>query len=86
MLYNEHTKAAKDLQRRIARLREDKRDPNLPQKSSRKKVPSVAANPTLPQLPTSSELNVPSKMSDSQQTVDDSFMVLGHSRVSILLI
>ncbi|KAG1756287.1 uncharacterized protein EDB91DRAFT_4955 [Suillus paluster] len=55
MLYNEHIKAGKELQRRIAKLREENQDPTLPQKTS----------------PSSSRLL------DSHNNVDESFMVLG---------
>ncbi|KAG8217457.1 hypothetical protein J3R82DRAFT_5602 [Butyriboletus roseoflavus] len=34
MLYNEHIKAGRDLERRIAKLREENKDPTLPQKMS----------------------------------------------------
>ncbi|KAI0665013.1 hypothetical protein C8Q70DRAFT_941328 [Cubamyces menziesii] len=83
MLHNEHMKLGKDLQRRIAKLREENKDPALPQKPTR--TSSAASTPTsavtsppqpipspTPQPPTNANA-----MSDSQQTVDESFMLLG---------
>lgn len=84
MLYNEHCKAGKELQRRIVKLREENKDPSLPQKPTRINAPAVAASSTVSKpSASSSSLQLPSKMSDSQ-TVDESFMLLGQSRVSLL--
>ncbi|OCH95624.1 hypothetical protein OBBRIDRAFT_745393 [Obba rivulosa] len=76
MLHNEHSKAGKDLQRKIAKLREENKDPNLPQKSTRSSTAtslpqSMPAHPAPPSPPQRS------RMIDSQQTVDESFMILG---------
>ncbi|KAH9901179.1 hypothetical protein C8Q73DRAFT_676990 [Cubamyces lactineus] len=83
MLHNEHMKLGKDLQRRIAKLREENKDPALPQKPTRT---SSAANPSssavasppqpIPSPPPQPPTNT-NTMSDSQQTVDESFMLLG---------
>ncbi|EMD38608.1 hypothetical protein CERSUDRAFT_113788 [Gelatoporia subvermispora B] len=76
MLHNEHSKAGKDLQRKIAKLREENKDPNLPQKPTRS---SSATNPAqvLPAQPAPPSPPQRNRMIDSQQTVDESFMILG---------
>ncbi|KAI9064217.1 hypothetical protein FKP32DRAFT_1757529 [Trametes sanguinea] len=84
MLHNEHMKLGRDLQRRIAKLREENKDPSLPQKpirsasaaskaglSTNAPVPAPEPAPSPPPQPHSSRL------SESQQTVDESFMLLG---------
>ncbi|KAJ7632409.1 hypothetical protein FB45DRAFT_912364 [Roridomyces roridus] len=74
MLYNEHLKTGKDLQRRIAQLKEAGKDPTLPQKLENPE-PSVARpSNTLPSAPPSPQRPV---MTD---TVDESFMLLGGQR------
>ncbi|TBU32265.1 hypothetical protein BD311DRAFT_862659 [Dichomitus squalens] len=80
MLHNEHMKMGKDLQRRIAKLREENKDPSLPQKPPRVPAagPSTSVSPPSPQPPSSPPPPQPqNKLSDSQQTVDESFMLLG---------
>lgn len=79
-------KLGKDLQRRIAKLREENKDPALPQKPTRtasfnanagpSSSPSAAVPPPqpVPSPPPNSQGN---RLSDSQQTVDESFMLLG---------
>ena len=86
MLYNDHSKAGKELQRQIAKLREENKDPNLPQKPpSGGSSSSGSARPaTLPTAP-SPPPHARNRLSDSQQTVDESFMLLGH-RVSMSLL
>ena len=80
-------KLGKDLQRRIAKLREENKDPALPQKPTRTSSAasastSAAASPPQPiPSPTPQPTNNVNTMSDSQQTVDESFMLLGQ-RVS----
>jgi hypothetical protein len=77
MLYNEHRKAGKELQRKIAKLKEENKDPSLPQKPSKLSMPT---NPTasVNQPMSSPSLNAfGNGLSDSQQTVDESFMLLG---------
>jgi hypothetical protein len=74
MLYNEHSKAAKELQRRIAALREEGIDPTLPQKPAppRPSPPTALSAQGSPPSP----LPLPrGRMPDSQ--VDESFMLLG---------
>lgn len=84
MLYNDQCNKGKELQRQIAKLREENKDPNLPHKPpTRTKAPAVAATPSPPQPSTSSGIQRPSRMSESEQMVDESFMLLGQSRVSL---
>lgn len=83
MLYNEHRKAGKELQRKITKLREENKDPSLPQKPSKPSVStptnaSKALPQTAPSLPQQTPRN---QLMDSQQAVDESFMLLGQ-RVS----
>ncbi|OSD02865.1 hypothetical protein PYCCODRAFT_1435151 [Trametes coccinea BRFM310] len=84
MLHNEHMKLGKDLQRRIAKLREENKDPSLPQKPIRRasaaSKASLSANAPVPAPePAPSPPPQPhnSRLSESQQTVDESFMLLG---------
>lgn len=83
MLYSEHNKAGKELQRKIAKLKDENKDPSLPQKpprvASNQSGPASMAPPIHPPSPPPG--NVPSNLSDSQQTVDESFMLLAQ-RVS----
>jgi hypothetical protein len=85
MLYNEHVKAGRELERRITKLREENKDPTLPQKVSLAQMraehsspaPSGGSHPPhpapSPPLPSSASL----RLMDSQNNVDESFMVLG---------
>ncbi|KAI0303418.1 hypothetical protein B0F90DRAFT_1368705 [Multifurca ochricompacta] len=74
MLYNEHSRAAKELQRKIAALREEGIDPTLPQKLTPPRL-SPASAPTA-HGSSSSPITYPKgRMPDSQ--VDESFMLLG---------
>ncbi|KAI0747916.1 hypothetical protein C8Q80DRAFT_1169069 [Daedaleopsis nitida] len=79
MLHNEHMKMGKDLQRRIAKLREEDKDPALPQKPPRTSSagPSTSAVIPSPQPAPSPAEQPQNRMSDSQHTVDESFMLLG---------
>ncbi|KAI0078186.1 hypothetical protein K474DRAFT_1660848 [Panus rudis PR-1116 ss-1] len=78
MLYNEHNKAEKELQRKIAKLREENKDPSIPQKSSRPAPSSSSVSPSVvpPRTPATPPPNAPSSLSDSQQMVDESFLLL----------
>ncbi|PPQ64667.1 hypothetical protein CVT26_002757 [Gymnopilus dilepis] len=83
MLYNEHCKAAKELQRKIDQLKAEGKDPSLPQKPE---VPNPApqrqnSNPYSgpPRVNTSSPQPLRT-MTDSQNTGDESFMLLGGQR------
>ena len=78
MLHNEHMRLGKDLQRRIAKLREENKDPSLPQKPPRSSAGQNTNVPAPPPQPVPSPPPQPQgKLSDSQQTVDESFMLLG---------
>ena len=86
MLYNEHCKAAKELQRKIDQLKAEGKDPSLPQKPE---VPNPAphrqnSNPYSgpPRVNTSSPQPLRT-MTDSQNTGDESFMLLGGQRVRL---
>lgn len=69
MLYNEHAKSAKDVQRKISKLRDENKDPSLPQNVPQKHPPTPPPVPG----PSSS----PPRLVDSQNTGDESFMLLG---------
>ncbi|KAH9854038.1 hypothetical protein C2E23DRAFT_819290 [Lenzites betulinus] len=86
MLHNEHMKLGKDLQRRIAKLREENKDPALPQKPTRPSSKSVntsspsgsgAVLPPPQPVPSPPPQSRSAGLSESQQTVDESFMLLG---------
>ena len=86
MLYNEHSKAGKELQRKIAKLREENKDPSLPQRLPSRNLASTSVNVTVPAINNSVATpqgapspppHTGSKLSDSQQMVDESFMLLG---------
>lgn len=86
MLHNEHMKLGKDLQRRIAKLREENKDPALPQKPIRPSSKSVntsspsgsgAVLPPPQPVPSPPPQSRSAGLSESQQTVDESFMLLG---------
>ena len=93
MLYNEHVKAGRELERRIAKLREENKDPTLPQKVSLAQMraehsssaSSGGTHPShsapSPPLPSSASL----RLMDSQNNVDESFMVLGQRVRNITL-
>ncbi|ESK93001.1 hypothetical protein Moror_8904 [Moniliophthora roreri MCA 2997] len=78
MLYNEHRKAGSELEKKIARLREEGKDPNVPQiQKPGPDAPKLLTTPlsafparTVPSPP-------PRHLTDSQGTVDESFMLLG---------
>jgi hypothetical protein len=83
MLSNEHSKAGTELQRKIEKLREENKDPTLPQITSPSQRSTGTTNTyaalgaTLRPIPSPP----PRRMTDSQGTVDESFLVLGQ-RVS----
>ena len=78
MLYNEHAKSAKDVQRKIAKLREENKDPSLPQNVPHKQTPASPPNPGPSSSPPPQTGN---RLIDSQNAGDESFMLLGQ-RVS----
>ncbi|KAI0340603.1 hypothetical protein BDW22DRAFT_1360007 [Trametopsis cervina] len=79
MLCAEHNKAGKELQRRIEKLKEENKDPSLPQKPF-KLTQNNGGNSSrngpqpVPSTPPSTSIN---RLSESQQAVDESFMLLG---------
>lgn len=75
LLHNEQRKSEKDLQRKIEKLKQDGKDPTLPQKPEPRPPPSSYAGPRSAPSPPPSR-----PMSDSQNTVDESFMVLAGQR------
>lgn len=84
MLYNEHCKAAKELQRKAYQLKVEGKDPSLPQKAELPKAapPRHASNPYAgPSRVNTSSPQPIRPMSDSQNTGDESFMLLGGQRV-----
>lgn len=85
MLHNDHSKAGKELQRRIAKLREENKDPSLPQKvASTAPSPAKVASPLAPPPAPSPPPHARNRMSESQQPIEESFMLLGQ-RVSLTL-
>ncbi|KAJ7489923.1 hypothetical protein B0H11DRAFT_2010985 [Mycena galericulata] len=82
MLYNEHHKAGKELQRRIEQLKAEGKDPSLPQKPDPPQSSAVRPNShPYPAFPRSAPSPPPHRpMTDSQGTVDESFMLLGGQR------
>lgn len=78
MLYNEHAKSAKDIQHKIAKLREENKDPSLPQNVPHRHTP---APPPAPGASSSPLPQIDNRMIDSQNAGDESFMLLGQ-RVS----
>lgn len=74
MLYNEHAKSAKDVQRKIAKLCEENKDPSLPQNVPHRQTP---ATPPVPGPSSSPPPQIGSRMVESQNTGDESFMLLG---------
>lgn len=81
MLHNEHKKAGLELERRILKLREEGKDPTVPQKRDVPKKSgsgdSFATDPSR----ASSPLPRPPMLDSHEGTVDESFMLLGGQRV-----
>ncbi|KAG6829989.1 hypothetical protein H0H87_009596, partial [Tephrocybe sp. NHM501043] len=80
LLFNDHTKAAKELERKIEKLKEEGKDPALPQKLEVAKIqtPRSSRHPGIPRSAPSTPPLRP--MTDSQNTVDESFMLLAGQR------
>lgn len=83
LLYNEHCKAGKDLQRRIDKMKEEGKDPALPQKLERPQSSTTRSNShTHLGIPRSAPSPPPQRpMYDSHNMVDESFMLLAGQRV-----
>ncbi|TFK26417.1 hypothetical protein FA15DRAFT_667509 [Coprinopsis marcescibilis] len=86
LLYNRHCKERDELRRRIQKLQDEGQDPNLPQRAdvtpSNKLRQNSHTTHSQPQhtLGLNSAQTYPRPMSDSQNTGDESFMVLGGQR------
>ncbi|KAL0577249.1 hypothetical protein V5O48_004737 [Marasmius crinis-equi] len=78
MLHNEHKKANLELERKISRLREEGKDPTLPQKPDIRRVSS--ANPASPTFVQPVPSPPPTRPLMESGTVEESFMVLGGQR------
>ncbi|KAJ7134968.1 hypothetical protein C8R43DRAFT_1021641 [Mycena crocata] len=80
-MYSEHHKAAKDLQRKIEQLKAEGKDPNLPQPDPPQSSNTRSNSHPYPAFPRSAPSPPPHRpMTDSQGTVDESFMLLGGQR------
>jgi hypothetical protein len=73
MLYSEHSKSGKEVQRKISKLREENKDPSLPQTIP----PQTPTPPTVSGPSSSPPSQTGDRMVDSQNTGDESFMLLG---------
>lgn len=82
MLYNDHCKAEKELQRKIDKLKQDGKDPNLPHKSERPVSPLVRGV-QLSGIQTPQGSASPPPLRPMIDTVDESFMLLGGQRVRL---
>jgi len=86
MLYNEQLKESRELNRRIDKLREEGKDPSLPQPTTASKI--QPKNTPTPHKAMTSSPQVPGRMESPQplqrmtDTVDESFMLLGGQQVS----
>lgn len=89
MLYNDHCKAAKELQRKIEKLKMEGKDPALPQKldattSAKSSTPRSNSKPYVgPSRVNTSSPQPVMPMSDSQNAGEESFMLLGGQRVRL---
>ncbi|PPQ65104.1 hypothetical protein CVT24_003065 [Panaeolus cyanescens] len=86
MLYNDHCKAGKELQRKIEKLKMEGKDPALPQKldattSPKTNIPRSNSRPYVgPSRVNTSSPQPVMPMSDSQNAGEESFMLLGGQR------
>ncbi|KAJ7172697.1 hypothetical protein C8R46DRAFT_1086944 [Mycena filopes] len=81
MLYNEHHKAGKELQRKIEQLKAEGKDPSLPHRPDPPQLSTRSNSHPYPSFPRSAPSPPPNRpMTDSQGTVDESFMLLGGQR------
>ena len=81
MLYADHLKAHQQLQRKIEILKQEGKDPTLPQPKPDLSMPG-SFNPTATSLPQPSIANSYRSVNDLQGTVDgESFMLLGPQKV-----
>jgi len=86
MLYNEQLKESRELNRRIEKLREEGKDPSLPQPTTTSNI--QPKNALIPHRAMTSSPQVPGHMESPQpvqrmtDTVDESFMLLGGQQVN----
>ncbi|KIJ44149.1 hypothetical protein M422DRAFT_67759 [Sphaerobolus stellatus SS14] len=78
MLYNEHNKAGKELQRKIGKLREEGKDPSLPQPPT----PPLSREHRTHGISSSNQsvLSRHGSMQDSNYPIDESYMMLGQQQ------
>ncbi|KAJ3844467.1 hypothetical protein F5878DRAFT_648885 [Lentinula raphanica] len=79
MLHNEHNKANKELERKIAKLRSEGKDPAQPQQAVPVQI-SLNSKPIAGPSRTNSSSPPPQHLTDSQGTVEESFMLLAGQR------
>ncbi|KAJ3830025.1 hypothetical protein F5880DRAFT_1469342, partial [Lentinula raphanica] len=79
MLHNEHNKANKELERKIAKLRSEGKDPAQPQQAVPVQI-SLNSKPIAGPSRTNSSPPPPQHLTDSQGTVEESFMLLAGQR------
>jgi len=82
MLYNDHCKAEKELQRKIDKLKQEGKDPNMPHKPERPVTPLVRGV-QLSGIQTPQGSASPPPLRPMIDTVDESFMLLGGQRVRL---
>ncbi|KAF8921523.1 hypothetical protein CPB85DRAFT_1271190 [Mucidula mucida] len=80
MLHNEHKKASSELERKILKLREDGKDPTVPQKRDVPSKSHFGDSGATGSSRTSSPPLRPPMMDSHEGTVDESFMLLGGQR------
>ncbi len=83
MLHNEHKKASSELERKILKLREDGKDPTVPQKRDVPSKSHFGDSGATGSSRTSSPPLRPPMMDSHEGTVDESFMLLGGQRVCL---
>ncbi|KAF8626065.1 hypothetical protein AX15_005100 [Amanita polypyramis BW_CC] len=80
MLYNDHVKAEKELQRKIEKLKQEGKDPNLPHKQERPIPPPIRGLQLDGVQSTQGSTSSPPPSRPMIDTVDESFMLLGGQR------
>ncbi|KAK7043664.1 hypothetical protein VNI00_008275 [Paramarasmius palmivorus] len=83
MLSTQHRKAGTELERKIERIREEGKDPNVPQIQVQKPIPSSSSAGASHLMPPPVHTPPTRHLMDSQGTVDESFMLLGGQRVRL---
>ncbi|KAM6501927.1 hypothetical protein JOM56_001904 [Amanita muscaria] len=80
MLYNRHSKTGKDIQRKIDKLKQEGKDPNLPHKPERPASPPVRGIQPVGHQNTQNSATSSPPSRPMIDTVDESFMLLGGQR------